>query len=112
GRKGKREGATEQGKRTDTSARGSQEKQPSRSDGRDRLITDAQRKRLFAVAMAAGTEQGFDRRDVEERLRAVLATYGYESSREIRSSDYDAIVEAASRIFTDGPASAESGPFD
>lgn len=86
----------------------------TRSSG-PKVISEAQRKRLWAVAMEAGTEQGFDRADVEARLRALVATFGYESSREVLARDYDALVAAVAKAFTDGPAAAaseEPNPFD
>ncbi|MEB2343186.1 MAG: ERF family protein [Deltaproteobacteria bacterium] len=88
---------------------------PARSGGAERRISDAQRRRLFAVAAEAGTAQGFDRADVEARVRALLATHGYEHSGDVLARDYDALVSAIAGAFTDGPgaaAASEGNPFD
>ena len=55
------------------------------SGGDDRLISDAQRKRLFAIS------KGKDWTDAD--LKALLGQYGYASSKDVRLRDYDAIVK-------------------
>jgi hypothetical protein len=48
------------------------------------VITDDQRKRLFAVA----TKQGWS----DDDIKTLLGRYGFTSSRDITTKDYDAIV--------------------
>jgi len=51
-----------------------------------RVISDAQRKRLFAIAK----KQSWS----DDDIKALIARHGYESSKDIRLGDYDAIVAA------------------
>jgi hypothetical protein len=51
------------------------------------VISDAQRKRLFAIAMGAGMSK--------ESLNELVASYGYASSKEIRKADYEKICKDA-----------------
>ena len=51
-----------------------------------RVITDAQRKRLFTIAKQQSWSDG--------DLKALLAQGGYTSSKDIRQADYDAIIRA------------------
>lgn len=84
-----------------------------RSSSEPKTISDAQRKRLWAITMEAATSAGFDRQDAETRLRAVLSSFGAESSKDLRASDYEAACDAIARAFVGGPgAAAEGNPFD
>jgi hypothetical protein len=57
---------------------------PSASD--DRLISDAQRKRLWAIAKGKGW--------TDDDIKKLLGTKGYTSSKDVKVRDYDAIVKA------------------
>jgi hypothetical protein len=96
--------------------RGTGKPAPAKGRGEEpKKITEAQRKRLWAITMEAATGAGFDRHDAEERLRAVLGAFGVESSKDLRASDYEAACDAVGRAFVDGPGAAaldEPGPFD
>lgn len=50
----------------------------------ERTITEPQRKRLFAISRECGW--------TDDALRPILAEYGYESTRDIKMSDYEAVV--------------------
>jgi len=50
-----------------------------------RVITDAQRKRLFTIAKKQSWSDG--------DLKALLARGGYTSSKDIRQADYDALIQ-------------------
>ncbi len=49
------------------------------------LISDAQRKRLFAISKSAGLDH--------DQMKAMLRGYGYESSNDIFKKDYEAICK-------------------
>lgn len=51
----------------------------------DRIISDAQRKRLFAIAKGKGWS--------DDDIKKLLAAKGYTSSKDVRLRDYDALVK-------------------
>jgi hypothetical protein len=59
-----------------------------RPSGGGRTISEAQQKRLYAIATREG---GLDK----DGYRDLLARWDYRSDRDVRVNDYDAIVEAA-----------------
>jgi len=72
------------------------------SEGRDgssarsgdaRAISDAQRKRLWALAMSAGEEMGAQKEVVEQVLREELHALGVDSSKDIPRSKYEQVCE-------------------
>lgn len=48
------------------------------------IISDAQRKRLFAISSKLGVS--------DASMKEILGTYGYESSKDIKKADYEKIV--------------------
>lgn len=62
--------------------------------GDERLITDKQRKRLYAIAMNKGTMLGFSKDDTHGLLDGLLESYGYLRTTDVQAKDYEAIVSA------------------
>ena len=60
-----------------------------------RVISEAQRKRLFAIAKTQSWS--------DEDIKALIARHGYASSKDIRLADYDAIVAALQTGEVPGP---------
>jgi hypothetical protein len=67
-----------------------------------RVISEAQRKRLFAIAKTQSWS--------DEDIKALIARHGYASSKDIRLADYDAIVAALQT--GEVPAKREPGTDD
>lgn len=59
------------------------EEQPKQKE--NRVISDKQRKRLWAIAKEHGVS--------EEEVKEIIARYGYESTKEITIENYDKIIE-------------------
>jgi hypothetical protein len=58
-----------------------------------KTISEAQAKRLWVIAKAAGEEAGIGKAEVEKVVREVLSEYGLESTREIHTKLYDEVIE-------------------
>jgi hypothetical protein len=71
-----------------------------------RAISEPQRKRLFAIAKK---EQSW----TDDDLKKLIATFGYESSKDIRLADYDAIVNAimTGEVGKRAPGEDDAGGF-
>jgi len=65
----------------------------SARSGDARAISDAQRKRLWALAMSAGEEMGAQKEVVEHFLREELHALGVDSSKDIPRSKYEQVCE-------------------
>ena len=61
-----------------------QPQQAQKQSTTEGLITDKQRKRLWAIA----NENGYS----EEQLKQLIAKYGYDSTKKIKKKDYEAII--------------------
>jgi hypothetical protein len=61
---------------------------PSKTSLSPETISEAQAKRLFAIASTAGFSN--------DQIKDQLSTFGYQSSRDIRKSDYDNVVNSFS----------------
>jgi phage recombination protein Bet len=57
-------------------------------------ISEAQAKRLWAIAKTVGKEAGIGREEVEKAVREVLNGYGFESTKEIPTALYEEIIES------------------
>lgn len=64
------------------------------------VISEAQAKRLYAIAKSAGKSDG--------DIAVCLRLWGYEHSRDIRRSDYEAVCKSIESVSADGPP----GPHD
>lgn len=78
------------------------EPEPESADG-ERLISDAQRRKLWAEATAAGEAAGLDRSDIEATLRGVLAKRGIEHSRSLPAADFDDVLGELEHALSAGP---------
>jgi len=58
-----------------------------------KTISEAQAKRLWAVARKCGEEAGVGKEEVEKAVRGVLSEYGLESTKEIPVVLYEEIIE-------------------
>ncbi|MBX0310390.1 MAG: recombinase RecT [Sulfurihydrogenibium sp.] len=67
-------------------------KETSTEDKEDK-ISEAQRKRLWAVANDTAKKHGLTKEVVETVIKSVLSEYGLEHTSNISKNDYDAIVE-------------------
>ncbi len=57
------------------------------------VISEAQRKRLWAIASNKGKEKGLSNEAIETIIRSVLAEYNLKHTSEILKKDYDKIIE-------------------
>ena len=59
----------------------------------DSLISEPQRKRLFAISKAAQKVQGWPDDALQQVMTGLLKKHGYSSTKDIRRSDYQAICD-------------------
>jgi hypothetical protein len=64
---------------------------PQRPAARGNAISDAQRKRIYALAYKAAEASGLKRDIAEGTVRDVVERHGYGSSTEIERGDYDSV---------------------
>ena len=57
----------------------------------DGVISEPQRKRLYAISKAAQATQNWSDQDLKDRMVALLGRFNYESTKDILKKDYDAI---------------------
>lgn len=71
--------------------------EPGSNDGpaapAERLITDGQRKRLWAIAFGAGKNLDLSKTDVNDRVKAIVGRYGFDSTDYVTSAKYDSIIK-------------------
>jgi hypothetical protein len=63
----------------------SNQKKENKNDN-DKLISDKQRKRLYAIAKEKNIST--------EKVKQILAKFGYQSSKDVKVKDYDKIIQA------------------
>lgn len=94
------------------SGKAKREREPARQSAREQApqsvppraaegdpISEAQRKRLFAIYRKASSENGWPDTEADAAVKAMLADRGISSSREIPRNQYDAVIEAAQALF-------------
>lgn len=57
----------------------------------EQVISEPQRKRLYAISKAAQAVQGWADQDLKDKVSALIKGFGYDSSTEIQRRDYEAI---------------------
>ena len=62
------------------------------------VISDPQRRRLLAITYQLGDSAGLKKDQTESEVKAVLSQHGYSSTKDIKRSDYDTIIDEASRV--------------
>jgi phage recombination protein Bet len=63
------------------------------SENKEDKISEAQKKRLWAIANNTAKEHGLTNEVVETIIRSVLAEYGLEHTKDILKKDYEEIIE-------------------
>jgi hypothetical protein len=65
-------------------------KEPEPAAGR--LISDPQRRRLWAIAHTSGENLDLGKKDVNDHVKAIIGQYGFDSTDDITFGKYDAII--------------------
>jgi ribosome biogenesis GTPase A len=63
------------------------------SEDKEEKISEAQKKRLWAIANNTAKEHRLSNEVVETIIRSVLAEYGLEHTKDINKKDYEEIIE-------------------
>lgn len=64
----------------------------TRTAAPDNLITEPQRRRLYAISKRAQESQGWSDQDLKDKMAAFLKSRGFDSSTDITRAEYDYIV--------------------
>jgi hypothetical protein len=59
-----------------------------------RLISEAQNKRLWAIAYNAGKNLGLSNEDAADKVHAICSAYGFDSTNDVTMGKYDKVIAA------------------